>query len=70
MNNKTHLTLLELKSEIENATDPTTQSRGIVEIIDKFIEREKPISIDEYKRSLNLSYANNLDFTLMGDNFK
>jgi len=66
MNNNTHLTLLELKQEIEQL-DYILNRNDVVDIITTYIDREKPISIDEYKRDMGLSYANDLDFTQMGN---
>ncbi len=71
MNNKTYLTLLELRQELYDFSkaqdDPRIHFDDLMEIFNKFTDRETPKNIDDYKKELGLSYVNDLDFTMMGD---
>jgi len=72
MENRTYLTLLELRQDLFDFSkaqdDPRIHFDDLMEIFNKFVDRETPKNINDYKRELGLSYANeNLDFTMMGD---
>ena len=62
MNNKTYLILLELRHDLYDFSkaqdDPRIHFDDLMEIFNKFIERETPKNINDYKKELGLSYAN------------